>query len=750
MIILALPFSIVIAVLFFPWQGHWLLWLLVAFQLALALYLAGRTQQVGLANCLLVMGLMIAGCQWGMLAKHSLTPLPPSSGKTLYLTGKVVDVAQQYFQQTQYRVKLGCLGYTKTSCDFFASSGHIWPSYGQISVSAPNSSALKPGQTWRWQVEHKPYGDTKDQSGFDLYTWLLSHHLIGRFNVVAATTAELLHTDRLHIDQIRQQLNEFFRRQLAQDTDINASIYPVLLALISGDRSLMNEQHWQLFNRTGTTHLVAISGLHVGLVATWCVWIFGNVFRRWHWFTQRFAASHGAALFALLACTGYAALAGFGLPTQRALIMLVIYFCLLWLGKVHQLWMGLIVAFACVLVWDPVACLSIGFWLSFVAVGCILWVVGGTPIKPSWGGAWVRVQLGLFFALAPLLLWKMQAVSLSAPLANLVAIPVVGFILTPLILVWSLVWSLFGGGEGLLQLAVWCGEGLLWGLQWISGWDSSQYQVGIKPWWAMVLACIGLMWLLTPGLPARILSVFLLLPLLLPQAPAQGVIVFAGNSPRLLSVKSDHILAISNNGWPQLISAWQSDWLRHHGIGIRQQLILQDSHNLWQAKGFTLAVFSLIEGPLGQLGVKTVNYMDLCGNAASLVGQFGLQVFRDERYPRHCAVLLKQDNPGANWLLWPSSSIRSQQTLLTKLPVMEKVTVLVAPASSQKIAPGLVTWLKQSGGHLIALKPLPVSLSKELELASVPIRYLTQGNRWISSADHEAAPHYSGDTTGQK
>ena len=142
--------------------------------------------------------------------------------------------------------------------------------------------------------------------------------------------------------------------------------------------------------------------------------------------------------------------------------------------------------------------------------------------------------------------------------------------------------------------------------------------------------------------------------------------------------------------------------------------------------------------------------MDLCGNAASLVGQFGLQVFRDERYPRHCAVLLKQDNPGANWLLWPSSSIRSQQTLLTKLPVMEKVTVLVAPASSQKIAPGLVTWLKQSGGHLIALKPLPVSLSKELELASVPIRYLTQGNRWISSADHEAAPHYSGDTTGQK
>ena len=104
MIILALPFSIVIAVLFFPWQGHWLLWLLVAFQLALALYLAGRTQQVGLANCLLVMGLMIAGCQWGMLAKHSLTPLPPSSGKTLYLTGKVVDVAQQYFQQTLKRV----------------------------------------------------------------------------------------------------------------------------------------------------------------------------------------------------------------------------------------------------------------------------------------------------------------------------------------------------------------------------------------------------------------------------------------------------------------------------------------------------------------------------------------------------------------------------------------------------------------------------------------------------------------------
>lgn len=241
---------------------------------------------------------------------------------------------------------------------------------------------------------------------------------------------------------------------------------------------------------------------------------------------QRLSAPRAAVVAGGLAATGYAALAGFAIPTQRALAMLLVAGVLLWRYRLARPSHGLAAAAVLVLLLDPRAVLAPGFWLSFTAVAVILYGLHGRlrrsgPVRDA-----VRIQWGISLGLIPLLVGLFGEASLAAPLANLVMVPLVGLAVVPLVLAgtallpaWPAAASgLYGVAEGVL--------GVVWPLlEGLAGIPELQFRGTALPPGVLVAAALGGFWLAGPrGLPGRPAALVLLLPLLFwqPARPGAG------------------------------------------------------------------------------------------------------------------------------------------------------------------------------------------------------------------------------------
>jgi competence protein ComEC len=234
--------------------------------------------------------------------------------------------------------------------------------------------------------------------------------------------------------------------------------------------------------------------------------------RRWPRAAERLPARQAGLVAAVLAAFGYAVLAGFQVPAQRTLFMLIVLALAFWGRREPRPFSALLWALAVVLLLDPWAVLSAGFWLSFGAMTAILWVTFGRVALPDKLRGWVAVQAAVTLALAPALLLLFQQVSIVSPFANAIAIPVVSWLVTPLALLGVIAPPLWHLAAGLME---WLGQGLAWA-------STLSWAVAARPapeGWATLLAVIGTLWLLLPrGFPLRALGAVLWLPLLLPPA----------------------------------------------------------------------------------------------------------------------------------------------------------------------------------------------------------------------------------------
>ena len=204
----------------------------------------------------------------------------------------------------------------------------------------------------------------------------------------------------------------------------------VVRAITVGDQSGLTEEAKALFRATGTSHLMAISGLHIGLLAGLGLFLFAAVWRRIPALCARVPARLAGAGVGLLLAAAYAALAGMGLPTQRALIMLGIFALGLLLRRESSTLHALATAAVCVLLWHPPSIVSAGFWLSFVAVLAILAALQWGRGEAVWRQA-IRVQLAIGLALWPILTVFGMPASGVAPPVNLLLVPVFGLIVVP-------------------------------------------------------------------------------------------------------------------------------------------------------------------------------------------------------------------------------------------------------------------------------------------------------------------------------
>lgn len=382
------------------------------------------------------------------------------------------------------------------------------------------------GETWRLKLRVRAPRGLFNPGGFDFEKWAFRENLSAtgyvRDELAPQRLAGCEAGPRLLC--ARAGLVERLRGWL----DGNPGL-PYVIALTTGARHLLADGDWEALRRTGTAHLFAISGLHVGVVA-WFAWLAGSALGR---IVQRFSwgirARHAAAGTSFLAALSYAALAGFAVSTLRSLAMITAVLVLTRMRRHGGFGAALGAALLVVLVPDPFAVLSPGFWLSFGAVALLaLSVLGlrepvsasgrqGTSVASSRVRRLVVAQWRISLGLAPLVLVFFGEVSLIGAAINLIAIPLFSLLIVPGLLaslLLAVAWPdggvfLLHNGAGLLA-AVMSMLSQLSVLD-LAAWTAPDF--GFLP---AILALAGVVWLLAPRpAPARWAAPLLLFPAVL-------------------------------------------------------------------------------------------------------------------------------------------------------------------------------------------------------------------------------------------
>lgn len=465
------------------------------------------------------------GAIWAVIAGHHILAqqLPGElEGEELLISGYVSDLPEnrEDFQRFEFTVS-----------DYH----NLKPAYAReqvlpkrVMLSWYGQQSLRVAQQWTLRVKlSRPRGFV-NSGGFDYQRWLLSRGLGATGYVRPSTHNEM---QGLAPGYLLPKRREAIRDWISREYD--AQTAGLLLALAIGDTSGITVQQWDLLRSTGTSHLMAISGLHIGLIAALGYWLGHgtragvSLLRVSLGFAYWLPGMISCALAAL-----YSAMAGFALPTQRALTMVVLVNIALLAARSGSSMRALAWAMLIVLIVDPLAGYELGFWLSFGAVACLLFHFQcryqAPPLDdhPKAGrrlAVFGRAQWVVFLGLMVPLLVLNQPLSLLTPLANIVVIPLVSlFVVAPLLAGVLFNWLGMAVAGPLVACAAWVLKGCLLFLEWllrhlqVAAW----YPEGAAwSWFAVLAAAAGVLLLLSPrGLPARWLSVLLVAPLLLPRA----------------------------------------------------------------------------------------------------------------------------------------------------------------------------------------------------------------------------------------
>lgn len=379
--------------------------------------------------------------------------------------------------------------------------------------------AVHAGERWQLTVRLKrPHGNVNPH-GFDYEGWLLEQGVRATGYVRPNTANRRLDPfvpDIMNlVERARETIRARFQRALP-----DGAYRGVLVALAIGDQRAISQEQWQIFARSGIAHLVAISGMHVTMMAALAAAGFGWLWRCSPWLALRWPAQQAGVVAGLLAAFGYCLLAGWGVPAQRTLFMLGCVALALILRRETAPSRVLATALMVVLLMDPWAILAAGFWLSFGAVAVLLLVGSGRLHATGWLHEALRAQWAVTLGLVPALLVLFQQFSLVSPAANAVAIPLISFVVTPLAVAYAVVPL-----QMLADIAHWVLAATMVPIEWLAALPMALWQQAAPPPWLAVLATLGCLWGLLPrGTPARWVGFAMLIPLVcwIPPRPKQG------------------------------------------------------------------------------------------------------------------------------------------------------------------------------------------------------------------------------------
>ncbi len=472
---------------------------------------------------------------------------------------------------------------------------------------------LEPGQHWRWRVRlNRPHGFANPGSS-DYELRMMQRGIGARGYVRETPFNRLLGREGFSLSGMYRDLRLSLLQTLSTAT-AQLEHGGIMVALVMGEGGGIPDASWDLFRQTGTIHLLVISGLHVGFVALLCHGLVNLLARCFPGLLKRIPAQQLASLGAIAGALLYSLLAGFSLPTRRAVIMVSVFMGARLLARNIPVSLGYCLALTLVLVLEPLAIMSAGFWLSFVAVGVLLlsfscrererdlppaaeslrarlWLRLRSAL--SWS-AWGRPQWVVFVGMSvPLAMW-LQEMSLLSPLANIVAIPLVSLLVVPLCLLASLLlavhelpaqWLLLAADRSLAAVIALL-EWLVGKLNVLSVWEFSGVSLS-----ASLLAATGSVLLLMPrGWPGRYLGPVLMLPLFFPVrmgTPAQGElrlsVLDVGQGLAVVMQTAGHVLVYDAGpgqaGGFDAARAVVLPFLRARGIDAVERIIISHGDN---------------------------------------------------------------------------------------------------------------------------------------------------------------------------
>ncbi len=484
-------------------------WLLLA--LPAVLFIPQNPLNLRLLRNLLI-ALLAVGCGFyhaAWRAEQRLAVSLPADwqGQDIQVEGVVAELPHQHARGQRF-----VFAVERTLTPQVQAPGRIYLSTYANEKNPPPE--VRAGERWQLTVRLKQPHGSANPHGFDFEAWMLERNLraVGYVHNKGANERLTAEAEgwRYQIERWRAAVRDKFTTTLG-----DAPYAGVITALAVGDQQSISPAQWKVFTRTGVNHLMSISGLHITMLASLgfalAYWLWRRSTKLMLWLPARKAA----ATFSLFVAAGYALLAGFGVPAQRTLYMVTIVAAALWLNRNFSLSQLLALALLAVLIPDPWAVLSPGFWLSFGAVFLILLVTAHRLGKIHWLLQYGRVQWAMMIGLTPLLLALFQQVSLVSPLANAIAIPLVSLIVVPLTLFGAIVpWALP------LWLAHFTLALTMRVLEWLNALPQAVWTQHAPPAWSIPVAMLGVIWILLPrGFPARWLGLILMLPLFFsPQA----------------------------------------------------------------------------------------------------------------------------------------------------------------------------------------------------------------------------------------
>jgi competence protein ComEC len=452
----------------------------------------------------LVWAVLVAS--WGMAAR-----LPPAlEGADLLVRGRIVDLPRVAPDRLQFGFAIE------------HGEGLAQPLAGRRVRLSWYRSAVVPsaGSRWQLQVRLKRPRGTLNPGGFDFERHALEQGLVatgyvreGPENIELAAGGG--------VDGLRARLSNAIAAAVA------APSARFVQALAVGDTRALDQDDWQVLRATGIAHLIAISGLHIGFVAG----LGALLMRGWY----RWVPSCGlyrplpqmAALAALLLATAYTALAGFGLPAFRTLLMIAAALLAVLLRRASHPRQAFALALIVVWVLDPLAVLNAGFWLSFLGVAWLLWCLPQTRDVAGWR-VLLSAQGVMSLGLLPLTVWFFGQASVVGPACNLLAVPWVSVVVVPITLLGTALELCFSGaGTYLFQLAAWLMQGLWSVLEPVSAWHGALVYLPTPSVWCVMLAALGALIVLLPrGIPGKPMAWLLFAPLVLPSVarPPTGAI----------------------------------------------------------------------------------------------------------------------------------------------------------------------------------------------------------------------------------